>query len=148
LPEFFTPDKELATFTSLAEAREKISYYLAHDQERRHIAQTARKRVLREHTYAHRLAAALEIIQDLHPGTLPHRQPQESAAPRVQASFPPDHQVQALLDTLPEGTSPDLEGLVSQIKESSEPLTEPEAILWFLHEFRQGLQNRGFNRGA
>lgn len=148
LPEFFTPDKELATFTSLAEAREKISYYLAHEDERLRLAAAARERVLREHTYAHRLATALEIIQDLHPGTLPQRQPLEQAAPQVQAGFPPDHPVQALLDSLPEGVSADLEGLVSQVKESSEPLTEPEAILWFLHEFRRGLQGRGFDRGA
>lgn len=77
LPDFFVPDKELATFTSLAEAREKISYFLAHEAERRHLAAASRERVLREHTYAHRLAAALETIQDLHPGALPQRQPQQ-----------------------------------------------------------------------
>ncbi|MBI4796313.1 MAG: glycosyltransferase [Deltaproteobacteria bacterium] len=148
LPEFFTPDKELATFTSLAEAREKISYYLAHEDDRRRLAAAGRERVLREHTYARRLATALEIIQDLHPGALPHRRPQESAAAPVQACFPADHPVQALLDRLPEGTPPDLEGLVSRIKESDEPLTEPEAILWFLHEFRRGLQGRGANGGS
>lgn len=148
LPEFFTPDKELATFTSLAEAREKISYYLAHEDDRQRLAAAARERVLQDHTYARRLAGALEIIQDLHPGTLMHRQPQESAAPPVQACFPADHPVQALLDHLPEGVPSDLEGLVSRIKESSEPLTEPEAILWFLHEFRRGLQGRGANGGS
>jgi spore maturation protein CgeB len=147
LPEFFTPGKELAVFTSLAEAREKILYYLAHEDERLLLAANARERVLKEHTYARRLAGALEIIQDLHPGALPHRQPQERAAPRVQASFPADHPVQALLERLPEGVSPDLEGLMSQVKESSEPLTEPEAILWFLHEFHQGMHRRGANGG-
>ena len=76
------------------------------------------------------------------------RRPRESAAPALPDSFPPEHPVRVLLDALPEGVSPDLEGLVSQVKESSEPLTEPEAILWFLDEFRRGLQNRGFNRGA
>jgi len=148
LPEFFALDKELATFTSLAEAREKILYYLAHEDERRCLAAAARERVLKEHTYARRLAGALEIIQDLHPGALPHRRPQESAAAPVQVCFPADHPVQALLDRLPEGTPPDLEGLVSRIKESDEPLTESEAILWFLHEFRRGMQGRGANGGS
>lgn len=148
LPEFFIPDKEVAVFTSLAEAREKISYYLAHEDERRAMAAAARERVLKEHTYARRLAGALEIIQDLHPGVLPRRRQQESAAPLLQSCFPADHPVQALLDALPEGAPRDLNGLVSRIKESEEPLTEPEAILWFLHEFRLGLQGRGANGGS
>ncbi|RJR45777.1 MAG: hypothetical protein C4567_03105 [Deltaproteobacteria bacterium] len=148
LPEFFTPDKEVAVFTSLAEAREKISYYLAREDERRAMAAAARERVLKEHTYARRLAGALEIIQDLHPGVLPRRRREEGAAPQLQSSFPADHPVQALLDALPEGAPPDLDGLVSRIKESEEPLTEPEAILWFLHEFRRGLQGRGANGGS
>lgn len=148
LPEFFTPDKELAVFSSLAEAREKITYYLAHEDERLELAAAGRERVLREHTYARRLAGALEIIQGLHPGALPHRRPQDGvAAPAVQAGFPADHPVQALLARLPEGVSPDLEGLVSQVKESSEPLTEPEAILWFLHEFQRNLHRGGANGG-
>ncbi|RJR35883.1 MAG: hypothetical protein C4567_14365 [Deltaproteobacteria bacterium] len=147
LAEFFTPDQELATFTSLTEAREKISYYLAHEDERRRLAAASRERVLREHTYARRLAGALEIIQDLHPQSLPPRQPQESAALQVQSSFPPDHPVQVLLDRLPEGVSADLGGLVSQIKAGNDPLTEPEAILWFLHEFQQNMHGRGANGG-
>jgi spore maturation protein CgeB len=158
LPEFFTPGKELATFTSLAEAREKIDYFLAHDDERRRLAAAARERVLREHTYARRLAGALEMIQDFHPGTLPCRQSQAPAPAPGRTSFPADHPVQALLDGLPEDArpdlggpgdgSPDLDGLVNQIKESSDPLTEPEAILWFLHEFRRKIHGPGVNGGC
>jgi len=147
LPEFFEPDKELAVFTSLTEAREKIAYFLAHEPERRQLAAAARERVLKEHTYARRLARALETIQDLHPGVLPLRQPKEQAAPPLRVSFPPDHPVHTLLNGLPEGASPDLEALVGRIKESEEPLTEPEAILWFLHEFRRGMLGDGFNGG-
>jgi spore maturation protein CgeB len=148
LSEFFIPDKEVAVFTSLAECREKISFYLAHDDERRQMAAAARERVLKEHTYAKRLAGALEIIQDLHPGGLPHRKPQEIATPSLQTCFPGSHPVQTLIDGLPDGVPSDLDGLVSRIKESDEPLTEPEAILWFLHEFRRGLQGRGANGGS
>jgi spore maturation protein CgeB len=147
LPEFFEPDKELATFASLGEAREKISYYLAHEPERRRLAGAARERVLRDHTYARRLAGALETIEDLHPGVLPLRRAKEETAPHREASFPPDHPVQALINALPEGVSPDLETLVTRIKEREESLTEPEAILWFLHEFRRGMLGEGFNGG-
>jgi spore maturation protein CgeB len=148
LPDFFTPDKELATFTSLAEAREKIAYFLAHEDERQRLAWAARERVLKEHTYARRLAAALEIIQDFHPRTLPCRQSQAPAVAPPRASFPADHPVQALLARLPADAAPDLQGLVQQIRESSEPLTEPEAILWFLDEFRRKIHRPGVNGGC
>lgn len=148
LPEFFTPGQELATFASLAEAREKILYYLAHEDERRQLAAAGRERVLRHHTYARRLATALEMIQDFHPGILPCRQPREAAPAPVQASFPADHPVQALLDRLPEDATPDLDGLVSQIKVSTDPLTEPEAILWLLAEFRRMVHRTGATGGA
>ncbi len=143
LPEFFIPGQELATFTSLAEAREKIGYFLAHEDERRQLAAAGRERVLRDHTYARRLAMALEMIQDFHPGILPCRQAQEPAPAPV--TFPADHPVQALLDRLPEEAAPDLAGLVNQIKVSPDPLTEPEAILWLLHEFRRMVHRPGAN---
>jgi spore maturation protein CgeB len=58
LGELFTPD-EVISFRSVAELREKVSYYLAHDDERVAIAQRARRRALAEHTFEHRVATIL-----------------------------------------------------------------------------------------
>ncbi len=66
MPELFNTeegfDRELVTFENFAEVPEIIDYYLAHEQERQEIAQRARARVLKEHTYAHRMKTMLEII--------------------------------------------------------------------------------------
>ncbi|MEW6387018.1 MAG: glycosyltransferase [Thermodesulfobacteriota bacterium] len=144
LPEFFTPDRELVTFTSLAEAREKIDYYLAHEEERRLIAQQGRERCLREHTYASRLATALEIIEDFHPGVLPHRPRAEAPFKQLRSFFPVDHPVQTLLGRSDLAEITDLSELVQRLKEAEEPLTEAEAIFWLLDEFYQGYKRGRF----
>ena len=144
LPEFFTPDQELVVFTSLAEAREKIDYYLAHEEERRLIAKQGRERCLREHTYLSRLAAALEIIEDFHPGVLPNRPRPEAPLQQLRSFFPAEHPVQALLSRSGLGDIADLGELVQRLKEEEEPLTEAEAIFWLLDEFYQGYKRGRF----
>jgi spore maturation protein CgeB len=71
LPEFFVPEEEVATFQTLAEARVKIDHYLAHEEDRRRVAEKGRERCLRDHTYCVRLTQALEIIEDICPGNWP-----------------------------------------------------------------------------
>jgi spore maturation protein CgeB len=57
--EFFDPGREIEVFTSVAEARDKIRYYRAHESQRRAIAEAGHRRAHAEHTYDRRLAAAL-----------------------------------------------------------------------------------------
>jgi spore maturation protein CgeB len=57
--EFFEPGREIEVFTSVAEARDKIRYYRAHESERRAIAEAGHRRAHAEHTYDRRLAVAL-----------------------------------------------------------------------------------------
>jgi spore maturation protein CgeB len=143
LPRFFQPEEELAVFSSLSEARDKISYFLAHEDERCQIATQGRERCLREHTYAPRLQEALTIIEDFFPDVLPRRPRAEDALSRLRREFPPGHPVQAVLARAPEGTT-ELSDLVEHLKAGEAPLTEPEALLWLLHEFGQGLKRGRF----
>jgi spore maturation protein CgeB len=62
LPRFYTPDVEIVTYNSANELREKIDYYLRHEEERRAIALNALKRTVQEHTYGHRLAQMLRVV--------------------------------------------------------------------------------------
>ncbi len=57
MEELLEPGKELAVYRSPAEAREMADYYLRHPREREAIAARGRERVLREHTYLHRVRA-------------------------------------------------------------------------------------------
>ena len=144
LPQFFAPETEMATFASVTELREKIAYFLEHEEERRMVAQAGRRRLLGEHCYTHRLGIALDLIQDFHPDALPGRAGTGNPLEQLKSQFPSDHPLGALLSRLPPGEPPELDRLVEVIKAGEEPLTEPEAILWFLQEFRQGLERGRF----
>ncbi len=60
--EFFEPGREIELFATVAEARDKIRYYLTHDSMRRAIAEAGYRRAHAEHTYDRRLTAALDRL--------------------------------------------------------------------------------------
>jgi spore maturation protein CgeB len=62
LPDLFEPEREIVTFRTRSELKEKVDYYLAHPQERGAIAARACARAHREHTYEVRLTHMLEIL--------------------------------------------------------------------------------------
>lgn len=49
--EWFTVSKELVTYSDITDLKQKVEYFLKHDQERQKIADLGFKRVLRDHTY-------------------------------------------------------------------------------------------------
>ena len=55
LPEAFAVGEEIETFSSPKELRDKARFLLVHETKRRSMIQRARERVLREHTYLHRI---------------------------------------------------------------------------------------------
>ncbi len=62
LHSLFEVGKEIITFKTLDELKTQIRYYLDHDEERKSIADRARKRVLQEHTFEHRLKEMLTFV--------------------------------------------------------------------------------------
>jgi GT2 family glycosyltransferase/tetratricopeptide (TPR) repeat protein/2-polyprenyl-3-methyl-5-hydroxy-6-metoxy-1,4-benzoquinol methylase len=63
LSELFTEGQEYVAFQSPEEVREKLRYYLDHDDERRAIAEAGNARVLAEHTYHHRMEEVLRCVK-------------------------------------------------------------------------------------
>ncbi len=59
---WFTPDTHLVTFTHTDELRDKVAYYLAHDDERQTITQAAIVHVRQHHTYDVRLARVEALL--------------------------------------------------------------------------------------
>jgi len=143
LPEFFAPDEEVAVFRTLAEAREKIAYYLAHPQVREEMAARARRRCLAEHTYEKRLARALELLAEHLPGRLPRRPRPPDPRDFLREFLPPGHPLRDYAEQAAPG-SLTLADLVERIRSGSEPLGEPETLLWLVHEFQQGLDRGRF----
>ncbi|VAX16939.1 CgeB family protein [hydrothermal vent metagenome] len=62
MAEAFKIDDEMVTFSDIDDLREKISFYLAHPEKMERIATAARQRVLREHTFVHRMARMINIV--------------------------------------------------------------------------------------
>ncbi len=62
LRHLFEDGKELVTFTTMTDLKEKINYWLPREGERRVIAEAGRRRALAEHTYRHRLELLLATL--------------------------------------------------------------------------------------
>jgi spore maturation protein CgeB len=54
--------QEIVTYETLEDLREKIRFYLDHETERRKITGLAQKRILGEHTYAHRIRKIISLL--------------------------------------------------------------------------------------
>jgi len=63
LGELFDVQSEIAEYHSIEECRELLRFYRAHPHARRAIIERARKRILGEHTYAHRLQQIVEVVR-------------------------------------------------------------------------------------
>lgn len=62
LPDLFEPEREVVTFRSREELREKVDYYLARPEERQAIADRAYAHAHRAHTYQKRLARIFDTL--------------------------------------------------------------------------------------
>jgi hypothetical protein len=63
LHEIFEPGKEIIAYHTPEECVELTQYYLDHPDERRTIAQAGQQRVLREHTYRHRMQQLIDTVE-------------------------------------------------------------------------------------
>jgi len=62
LDELFETGREIVVYQNDADLLEKVAYYLSHEEERETIARAGQKRTLGEHTYVHRVAKIVEIV--------------------------------------------------------------------------------------
>ena len=67
LSDIFEPDVEVVTYCSAKEAVEKARYLLAHDDERRRIAEAGQRRTLKDHTLDSRAQQLDEIVKSALP---------------------------------------------------------------------------------
>lgn len=63
LHKLYDLNTEIASFRNLKEFREKIHYYLKHEEQREKMAENAYKRTLRDHTYFVRLRYLLHLLE-------------------------------------------------------------------------------------
>lgn len=63
--EFFEEGKEIVCFETKEEMLDKIRYYLGHGDERQRIADAARERVVRDHTWGNRIRAMVDAMKSI-----------------------------------------------------------------------------------
>ena len=61
---FFEPDKDFVYFESEADLLAKVDYYLTHPEEREAIAQNGYQKIREKHTFDHRVAEMMQVLQN------------------------------------------------------------------------------------
>ena len=64
IPYYFTEGEDLVCFDGVEDLREKVAYYLAHEEERMQIAENGYRKVKEHHTYVNRINVMLHIIEE------------------------------------------------------------------------------------
>lgn len=137
LPESFEAGKEVITFRNLPDLKEKIAYYLAHPEERAKVVQAARERVLKEHTYAHRLRSMLSIIYSSRFEKLKAREEASPWKKMIERAKPHPELLKRCEVAFERGEEPILDGLISDIVNGNGKLSETEQKLLFLFHIRK-----------
>ncbi len=65
LANFFTPEKEVITYSSPDEAIEKVNYYLEHEDERNQIAHAGQMKTLNQHCFKHLAHKYVDIFESI-----------------------------------------------------------------------------------
>ena len=63
--DWFTDGEHLVIYRDRDHLRELVTYYLAHDEERERIAAAGRAHVHTHHTYDHRMARLIELVEEI-----------------------------------------------------------------------------------
>lgn len=65
LSHLFTTGEEVVVFHDMEDMKQKAAYYLDHEEERKEIAARAYQRVIRDHTYIHRVQSIIDVVRAL-----------------------------------------------------------------------------------
>lgn len=127
-------DAELAVFDSMDDLQENILFYLNHAKLREKIACNAQKRIIKEHTYVHRMQTLLQTIKENQPD-FPQKQAEitwdESINPATRS------ELTALMQELNIPPNSDFETVILHLRQKNTPLTPTETALLFLSEWKK-----------
>jgi spore maturation protein CgeB len=63
LKDHFIENEEIVAFNQFDDLVEKVGYYIESENERKQIARKAKERVLKEHTFQHRIEKMIQVIE-------------------------------------------------------------------------------------
>ncbi|MDR2487947.1 MAG: glycosyltransferase [Desulfovibrio sp.] len=132
MPELFRED-ELVLFDTLDELEEKFRYYKKRHEERKAFATRARSRVLADHTYAARMRTLLDFARERIPA-FGRRKPVNWPADMPDSML---HAVTRLMEDLNMSADADFDDVVTAVRAKSGRLSDVEAALLFLDEWKK-----------
>lgn len=136
LPPLFVAGEEVVTFEDVRALRDLVRAWLARSaDDRAAVGAAARRRVLAEHTYRHRMARLLVLLA-AGAGERWRPRPRGPTVGEV-ARLESDSPLGRLLAGLPPHTPFTLPGVVAALQQRTGDLDEAESILLFLHHFDQ-----------
>ena len=136
LPELFEPGKEIITFNSLQDMKDKIAYYLQHPEERKAVTERARMRALKDHSYERRLEQMLATVYGSKYEMLRQRERKSPWAEMIQRAEDEPELKERCERAFSRGEEPALDGLIADIVTGNGKLTETEQKLLFMHHVR------------
>ena len=137
LGECFEAGHEVVTFRNTRELKEKIGYYMDRPTERQAIADRARARVLRDHTYDQRIRQMLSVIYSSRFEHLRRREEAGGWRKMLDRATPHVELAGRCKAAFERGEEPNLDGLVADIVSGKGKLTETEQKLLFLYHVRK-----------
>ncbi|GAB6060145.1 CgeB family protein [Desulfonatronum parangueonense] len=142
LGELFT-DGEVAVFEDMEGLHAAVHHYLARPEERLEMSRRARERVLREHTYQHRMETLLAFIRER--GALEEAAAETDLNDSALSELSPDlsQDILQLLQSLELRSSVSFPDLIWAIRQRSGTLSELETALLFLDEWRKQYVGKG-----
>lgn len=134
LADLFEIGDEIIVFKDLEDLKQKIAYYLDHPAERERTAERAKQRVLRDHTYEHRMGEMLEYLADN--GFIPALLEQEGEiVERLVEEAGRDTVLGEYLSKFPARERMTLSDIVREIEESEGDLNISETLFLTMSEF-------------
>lgn len=147
MPELFSlgedgEDAELAVFSDLEGMERGIAHYLAHPEERQAMADRARRRVLRDHTYQRRMETMLDFIADRRAGWPREREADAflnalTADSSERLPDPLRTELAELLARIGLSGSASFDDVIARLRQESGVLGSLETSLLFLDEWRR-----------
>ena len=137
LPELFDTKNELVTFSSAAEMKDQIAYYLDKPEERKRFADAARARALKDHTYTQRIREMLKVVYTHKFEHLKARQ-EGSGWGRLLARAEQHPELKTrCAKAFERGEEPNLDGLVADVVSGEGKMSATEQKLMFLYHIRK-----------
>ena len=133
--DLFNVNDEIICFNDLEELREKIKFYLEHEDERKIIARKAHERVLREHTYEIRMEEMLCFVMNHETERWSQKKKNISPVKPLIEEAGPETELGRFLTRFAGKETISLPEIAEEIYKGEGKLSETESIFLLMREF-------------